>query len=102
MLGRLRVRGKLTLLVAIPLVAMLGLLVPQVSGLVETAGHAPESDLAARVTGQFGVLVEDLQQERLLSVGYLLNVTAESDLTRQSAEVTDQIGKLRRNLGDAL
>jgi signal transduction histidine kinase len=80
--------------------AVLGLLVPQVSNFAGAAGRAADTDLAARVTGQFGVLLEDLQQERLLSVGYLLGVVEESALTGQSAQVAEQILEVRRNVGD--
>lgn len=102
MLGRLRIRGKLALLVTIPLLAMLGLLVPQMTRLFNAADQASETDLVAKITGQVGVLVEDLQQERLLSIGYLLNVVDTDDLTRQSAEVANQIGTVRRTFGAQL
>ncbi|GAA3456097.1 sensor histidine kinase [Dactylosporangium matsuzakiense] len=104
LLGRLRIRGKLTLLVAIPLLAMLGLLVPVVVNLVNTASRSSDTDAAVTLTARVGSLVEDLQQERLLTVGYILGAVDRTDLARQSARVTDQVAAVRagRDLPDEL
>ncbi|MEU7876411.1 nitrate- and nitrite sensing domain-containing protein [Dactylosporangium sp. NPDC049140] len=91
LLGRFRIRGKLTLLVAVPLLAMFGLFVPVVVNLVGTANRAADTDAAVRLTERVGPLVEDLQQERLLSVGYLLGAVDRTDLARQSARVSEQL-----------
>ncbi|MEV6635939.1 nitrate- and nitrite sensing domain-containing protein [Actinoplanes sp. NPDC051470] len=100
LLSRLRIRGKLTLLVMIPLLAMAGLVVPVVRGLVADAGQATEIDNAATVAGRIGGLLQDLERERLLSVGFVLGVVDEDDLTLQTALVTDRVLDVREDLGD--
>ncbi|MFG1604878.1 nitrate- and nitrite sensing domain-containing protein [Actinoplanes sp. NPDC049265] len=102
LLGRLRIRGKLTLLVMIPLLAMAGLVLPVVRQLVADAGRATDIDNAATVAGRVGALLQDIQRERLLSIGYLLGVVGEDDLTLQTAAVTDRVVDVRSDLGDKL
>jgi signal transduction histidine kinase len=101
-LSRLRIRGKLTLLVIIPLLAMIALVVPVIRGLVIDAGKATEINSVATVAGRVGPLLEDVQRERLLAVGYLLGVVEEDDLALQSALVTDRVRDVQRELGDEL
>lgn len=91
LLDRFRIRGKLTLLVAVPLLAMFGLFVPVAVDLVGTASRAAETDAAVTLAERVGPLVEDLQQERLLSIGYLIDAVDRTELARQSARVSDQL-----------
>ena len=102
LLSRLRIRGKLTLLVVIPLLAMAGLVVPVVRELVVNANKATDIDTAATVAGRVGSLLQDLQRERLLSVGYLLGAVDEDDLVLQISSVTDRIRDIRLDLGSDL
>ena len=102
LLSRLRIRGKLTLLVMIPLLAMAVLVVPVLRGLVTSAGAATRVDAAATVAGRVGSLLPDLQRERLLSVGYLLGVVDEDDLVLQISSVTDRIRDIQEDLGGDL
>jgi hypothetical protein len=102
LLSRLRIRGKLTLLVMIPLLAMVGLVLPVVRQLVAAAGKATDIDAAVTVAGRMGSLLQDVQRERLLSVGFLLGVVPEDDLVVQTADVTDRIRDIRLDLSDAL
>jgi signal transduction histidine kinase len=101
-LSRLRIRGKLTLLVIIPLLAMIALVVPTIRSLVADAAKATAIDTVATVAGQVGPLVEDVQRERLLSVGHLLDVVDADDLALQTAAVTDRVRDVQRDLGDRL
>ncbi|WP_433795283.1 sensor histidine kinase [Actinoplanes sp. CA-252034] len=101
-LSRLRIRGKLTLLVIIPLLAMVALVVPTIRGLVSDAAKATEIDTVATVAGRVGPLLEDVQRERLLSVGFLLEVVDADDLALQTAAVTDRVREVQRDLGDSL
>jgi signal transduction histidine kinase len=101
-LSRLRIRGKLALLVIIPLLAMIALVVPMIRGLVIDAEKATEINTIATVAGRVGPLLEDVQRERLLAVGYLLGVVEEDDLALQSALVTDRVRDVQRELGDEL
>ena len=102
LLGRLRIRGKLTLLVMIPLLAMAGLAVPVIRQLVVAANKATDIDTVATVAGRVGSLLQDLQRERLLSVGYLLGAVDEDDLVLQISQVTDRIRDIRLDLGSDL
>ena len=102
LLSRLRIRGKLTLLVMIPLLAMAGLVVPVVRELAINANQATEIDTAATVAGRVGALLQDMERERLLSVGFLLGVADKDELTLQTATVTDRALDVRQDLGDDL
>nr|MDT0660241.1 nitrate- and nitrite sensing domain-containing protein [Micromonospora sp. DSM 115978] len=105
LLDRLRIRGKLALLVVIPLFSMVALAVPVVADRVSEARRAAQTAEAVDIAGRIGTLVQDLQQERLLSLGYLLTggqLVDRSDLVQQSTTVTDRVADLRTDLGDDL
>ncbi|MDG4833706.1 nitrate- and nitrite sensing domain-containing protein [Solwaraspora sp. WMMD1047] len=106
MLDRLRIRGKLAVLVVIPLLSMVALAVPVVVDRVSEARRAADTAEAVDVAGQVGTLVQDLQKERLLSLGYLLDpeggLVSRSDLIQQSTTVTDRVADLKADLGPAL
>ncbi|MGW4466916.1 nitrate- and nitrite sensing domain-containing protein [Micromonospora sp. NPDC004704] len=102
LLGRLRIRAKLALLVITPLITMVGLAVPVVVERVSQASRAADTAEAVRTAGRIGSLVQELQQERLLSIGYLLGHATRSTLIQQSATVSDEIADLRADLGDKL
>ncbi|MEQ4302608.1 nitrate- and nitrite sensing domain-containing protein [Plantactinospora sp. B6F1] len=102
MLGRLRIRGRLALLVILPLLSTIGLAVPVLADRVSSARRAADTADIVRRAGQVGTLLQDLQRERLLSVGYLLNVVDRSELVQQGAQVGDRIADLRADLGGQL
>ncbi|GLH95820.1 nitrate- and nitrite sensing domain-containing protein [Phytohabitans aurantiacus] len=91
LLGRLRIRGKLAVLVTIPLLLVAALTVPLAFNRVGLAGRAAETAHAVNLGSDVGALVGDLQQERLLSVGFLLGVVDQSDLVLQTTAVHDRI-----------
>ncbi|MEV0152714.1 nitrate- and nitrite sensing domain-containing protein [Micromonospora sp. NPDC050686] len=95
LLARLRIRGKLALLVIIPLLSMIGLAVPVVVDRVAAAQRAADTAETVRVASRIGSLVQDLQQERLLSVGLLLGRVARTELVQKSATVNDRVADLR-------
>jgi signal transduction histidine kinase len=96
MLNRLGIRQKLTLLLMIPLTAVVVVLVPFTSeriGEARSAGATARIALAARGVGG---LIEALQQERLLSLGYLAVRTLDrSALVAETQSAADQEGRLR-------
>ncbi|WP_238433253.1 nitrate- and nitrite sensing domain-containing protein [Micromonospora tarensis] len=102
LLGRLRIRGKLALLVVIPLLSMVGLAVPVMLDRVDAAQRAGDTAERVRLASRVGSLVQDLQQERILSVGFLLGRVDRSELVRKSADVDDRVADLRAEGGDAL
>ncbi|WP_406040240.1 nitrate- and nitrite sensing domain-containing protein [Micromonospora sp. NBC_00898] len=95
LLGRLRIRGKLALLVIIPLLSMVGLAVPAVLDRVAAAQRAGDIAASVRVASRIGSLVQDLQQERLLSVGLLLGRVTRTELIQKSSGVDDRVADLR-------
>ncbi|MBQ1018175.1 nitrate- and nitrite sensing domain-containing protein [Micromonospora sp. D93] len=102
LLGRLRIRGKLALLVVIPLLSMVGLAVPVMLDRVAAAQRAGDTAERVRFASRVGSLVQDLQQERILSVGFLLGRVERSELVRKSADVDDRVADLRAARSDAL
>ena len=99
LLGRLRIRGKLALLVTIPLLAVVVLTVPVVLTSVDQARRAADTADAVRVAGQVGALVQDLQQERLLSVGFLARMVDPNRWQAQVATVTTHAADVKAGLG---
>ncbi|MEV4119280.1 nitrate- and nitrite sensing domain-containing protein [Micromonospora sp. NPDC049645] len=102
LLGRLRIRGKLAMLVVIPLLSMIGLAVPVMLDRVAAAQRAGDTAERVRLASRVGSLVQDLQQERILSVGFLLGQVERSELVRKSADVDDRVADLRAARSDAL
>ncbi|MEN3306337.1 MAG: hypothetical protein V7603_2539 [Micromonosporaceae bacterium] len=95
LLGRLRIRGKLALLVAIPLLAVVGLTLPVVVTRVQSASQAAHLARLTRVANQVGILLQDVQQERLLSVAYLLGLAGRAEVVKQVSDVDDQLAEVR-------
>ncbi|MDM4721081.1 nitrate- and nitrite sensing domain-containing protein [Micromonospora sp. WMMA1363] len=102
LLGRLRIRNKLALLVVIPLLSMVGLAVPVVLDRIAVAQRAADIADRVRVASRIGSLVQDLQQERILSVGLLLGRVSPSELVQKSAAVDDRVADLRATRGESL
>ena len=102
LLGRLRIRGKLAVLVMVPLLLVGVLTVPLVINRAGLAGRAADTARTVRIASEVGGLVGDLQQERMLSVGYLVGTVDAADLTLQTTAVGDRTADLRASLGDHL
>ena len=99
-INRLRVRGKLNLLLLLPLAAVALVAVPFVFGQVDNARSSTATANAARHARELGVLVWELQRERLVTAGYLADPTAdESAMLLQQRVVSDTAESLRRSLG---
>ncbi|MFY1704651.1 ATP-binding protein [Micromonospora sp. WMMA1923] len=102
LLGRLRIRGKLALLVTIPLLCMAVLTVPVTWERVAAAQRADEIARTVQVAGRVGSLLQRLQRERLFAIGVLLGQTQRTELVQAIAEVDDRVTDLRAELGDEL
>ncbi len=104
LLARLRVRGKLAVLIATPLVLVMVLAAVVAVGRFDRARSATNTANTVEVASRIGGIVADLQQERLFSVGYLLGVAKASDVALASAKVGDDIvdveGDLAGNISD--
>jgi len=86
----------------IPLIAVAALAVPIVIDRAALAGRAADTVRTVQAGGQIGSLAQDLQQERLLAIGYLLDSVDRSRLVLQEAAVTDRIADIRAELGGQL
>ncbi|AGZ46643.1 sensor histidine kinase [Actinoplanes friuliensis] len=93
--GRFRILGKLTLLVLVPLIGVIALAVPIVVNRVDAARDAQKTSDAVELATQVGSAVQELQEERLLSVGYLFGLVQAPELVVQSARATDRITGLK-------
>ncbi|WP_213450276.1 sensor histidine kinase [Rhizomonospora bruguierae] len=99
LLGRLRIRGKLTLLVLLPLLAVAGLTVPLVINRTQVAARAGDTARTVRVASEVGALVQDLQLGRLLAVGRVLGVVDRNRVVVQDAQISDRVANVRGDLG---
>ncbi|WFE24084.1 nitrate- and nitrite sensing domain-containing protein [Solwaraspora sp. WMMD937] len=86
----------------IPLIAVAALTVPIVIDRAALAGRAADTVRTVQTGGQIGSLAQDLQQERLLAIGYLLDSVDRSRLVLQEATVTDRVADIRAELGGHL
>ncbi|MEU1607338.1 sensor histidine kinase [Micromonospora matsumotoense] len=102
LLGRLRIRGKLALLLVVPLLCMVGLTVPVVWERATVAQQAGDLADRVRIASRVGTILQHLQQERLLAIGLLLKQVERTDLVQKVAEVDDRIADLRTDFGDTL
>jgi signal transduction histidine kinase len=71
LLARLGIRQKLALLLSIPLIAVVVVLVPFTAERVTEAAAADVTARTAETARRIGSLIQTLQQERLLALGYL-------------------------------
>ncbi|MBC6446472.1 sensor histidine kinase [Actinokineospora xionganensis] len=87
-LSRLGIRGRLNVLLLVPLTAVVLVAVPFVAGGIGDARSAGRTaDIAGRAR-DFGGLVWELQRERLLTAGYLASASGDNtDLVRQQRTV---------------
>ena len=100
-IDRLRVRGKLNLLLLLPLAALTLVTVPFVAGQVENASSSAATANSARKARQLGALIWELQRERLLTAEYLANPDADdAAMLLQQQLVADTAEAVRRSLGD--
>ena len=99
-IDRLRVRGKLNLLLMLPLAAVALVTVPFVAGQIDNARSASATADSARNARQLGALVWELQRERLVTADYLADPDADdSAMLLQQQAVTDSAEALRVSLG---
>jgi signal transduction histidine kinase len=96
MLARLGIRQKLSLLLAIPLTAVVLVLVPFAAERVDDARAARTTARTADAARRIGALIQTLQQERLLALGYLSAESLDrSALAAQMQDAIDATARLR-------
>ncbi|WIM96307.1 HAMP domain-containing protein [Actinoplanes oblitus] len=92
--AKFRILGKLALLVLVPLLGVLALTVPIIYNRVSAASTAQDTSDTVQLATRVSTAVLELQEERLLTVGYLLGLVQEPDLVVQSAEAADKVAEL--------
>jgi len=95
LLGRLRVRQKLVLLVVPLLLLAVAGAVPLVLSRIQAAERSNESARLVQRAVRITELVQELQQERLASLGYLSNDVPRDDVVARSTRVLE----LARQIG---
>ncbi|MEV0133250.1 nitrate- and nitrite sensing domain-containing protein [Dactylosporangium sp. NPDC050688] len=100
MLSNLGVRQKLNLLLLLPLLALVCTVVPFTVERVDDARAAEVTAGAARLTRNVGGLVQEVQQERVVALAYLvLGSTDRSVLLTQQWVVDDSMTRVRADVG---
>ncbi|MFG1605939.1 ATP-binding protein [Actinoplanes sp. NPDC049265] len=94
--GKFRILGKLALLVLVPLLGVVALSVPIVINRIDAARDAQKIKDLVELGNAVGSTVQDLQEERLLSVGYIFQVVQGPELVAQSAKVQEKLAALTR------
>lgn len=98
-LGRLGIRGKLNLLLMLPLTAVVLVSVPYVAGEIDDARSARTTADVASQARSLGTLAWELQRERLLTAHYIASSSAGSAaMLKQQGVVAETVNKVRSEL----
>jgi signal transduction histidine kinase len=92
--GKFRILGKLALLILVPLLGVLALSGPIIVQRINVAQDAQDTSDIVQLATSVGSAVQQLQEERLLSVGYYFGLVQQTDLVVQSAKAQDQLAQL--------
>ncbi|WP_410648574.1 nitrate- and nitrite sensing domain-containing protein [Amycolatopsis sp. cmx-4-54] len=99
LLGRLGIRGKLNLLLMLPLTAVVLVSVPYVAGEIDDARSARTTADVASQARALGTLAWELQRERLLTAHYIASSSASSSaMLKQQSVVADTVNQVRSQL----
>ncbi|MBN1172525.1 MAG: sensor histidine kinase [Micromonosporaceae bacterium] len=99
MLSRLGVRQKLSILLALPLIAVVAVSVPFTADGVEDALSARSTVTVAKRARSAAALIQDLQEERLLTLTYLASSDTERAAVRTAvAAVSDRAERVLAEL----
>jgi signal transduction histidine kinase len=102
MLDRIGIRRKLALLLVIPVMAVLATMAPLIWDRVSEARSAGATARAGEAARDIGVLIQDLQLERLLSMGFLTTPQMDrSALATQVETAVDEAARLTAAGGTA-
>ena len=92
--GKFRIQGKLALLVLIPLLGVVALTVPIMVNRINAARDAQQMEDLVGLANEVGSTVQELNDERLLSVGYIFRQVSGDELVAKSARVRDRLAAL--------
>ena len=99
LLGRLRVRQKLVLLVLPLLLLAVAGAVPLVAGRVQAAQRSGDASRVIQRAVRISDLVQELQQERLASIGYLVSGVARDRVVARTTRVQELASQLATDYG---
>lgn len=101
-LNRFGVRGRLNLLLVLPLIAVVLVATPLVLGQIDDARSAGRTADTASQARQLGALVSELQRELLVTTAYVAQpASIPSAMLEQQRTVSDQVEQVRASLGSA-
>ncbi len=100
LLGRLRVRQKLVLLIVPLLLLAVAGAIPLVLSRVQAAERSSDSVKLVQRAVRITELVQELQQERLASLGYLSDDVARDDVVARSTRVLELARQIDTDYGD--
>nr|WP_296071206.1 sensor histidine kinase [uncultured Actinoplanes sp.] len=92
--GKFRILGKLALLVIVPLLGVVALSVPIIVNRVTAAQDAQTTSDAVSLATRVSTAVQELQSERLLSVGFYFGLVQAPELAVQTARATDAVARV--------
>lgn len=92
--GKFRILGKLALLVLVPLLGVLALTVPIIINRADAASEAQDTSDNVQLATEVSSAILELQEERLLSVGFMTGLVDEPTLVVQSAEASEKVSDL--------
>ena len=90
--GKFRILGKLALLVLVPLLGVVALSMPILFNRISAAQDAQNISNSVQLASRVSTAVQQLELERLLSVGFRLGLIQEPELVVQSAKSIDAVG----------
>ncbi|MEU4691818.1 nitrate- and nitrite sensing domain-containing protein [Actinoplanes sp. NPDC023714] len=92
--GRFRILGKLALLVLVPLLGVVGLSIPVIYERIDAARIAQDTSDTVALATEVSTALTELQEERLLAVGYLLGQVERPTFVLQSSEAIETLAQL--------
>ncbi|GIF25190.1 signal transduction histidine kinase [Actinoplanes tereljensis] len=92
--GKFRILGKLALLVLVPLLGVVALSVPIIVTRINDAQNAQNITNTVQLGTRVSTAVQELQEERLLSIGFLFGLIQQPELAVQRAKATDAVARI--------
>jgi signal transduction histidine kinase len=92
--GKFRILGKLALLVLVPLLGVVALSVPIIITRINDAQDAQKTSDTVQLATRVSTAVQELQEERLLSIGFTFGLIQQPELVVQSAKATDAVARI--------
>jgi signal transduction histidine kinase len=94
--GKFRILGKLALLVLVPLLGVVGLSIPVIYERIDAARIAQDTSNTVALATDVSTALTELQEERLLAVGFLLGMVDRPTYVVQSGEAIEALSSLAR------